>query len=91
MLPILLIVTFMYVLVGLVLLRYQEKWYEENQPSFIKNLSPFDYLRHVFKIVFWWLPNLIFKRKFKKIDVKENKKTWWEKNICDKVPDDLDI
>jgi hypothetical protein len=91
MLPILLIVTFMYVLVGLVLLRYQEKWYEENQPSFIKNLSPFDYVRYVFKLVFWWLPNIIINIKFKKKDIEKPRKSWWERHICEKVPDDLDI
>lgn len=91
MLSILLIVSFIYVLVGLILLRYQEKWYEENQPSFFKSLSPFDYVRYAFKLVFWWLPNLIFNRKFKKTDINKNKKTWWERHICDKVPDDLDI
>lgn len=91
MLAILLIVSFVYVLVGLVLFKYQEVWYEKNRPTFFKNMSPLDYVRYVFKIVFWWLPNLIINVRFKKKDTKKPKKTWWERNICDKVPDDLEI
>lgn len=91
MLAILLIVCFIYVFVGLILFRYQEIWYEKNHPTFFKDMSPFDYVRYVFKMVFWWLPNVIVNIKFKKKDSKKHKKSWWERHICEKVPDDLDI
>jgi hypothetical protein len=54
-------------------------------------MSPFDYVRYVFKLVFWWLPNIIINIKFKKKDIEKPRKSWWERHICEKVPDDLDI
>jgi hypothetical protein len=54
-------------------------------------MSPFDYVRYVFKLVFWWLPNIIINIKFKKKDIEKPRKSWWGRHICEKVPDDLDI
>lgn len=73
MLIVFLIICFLYVLVGLLMFRFQERWYEKNNPSFFNGISPFDYVRFVFRVVFLWLPNLIVDKKFKKADNKKKK------------------